>query len=156
MNKVQTYLKTKERETWLSRPTLTGFLFPSLVEKDWKFWSSQMSEQDGCPQNQVISFTSLKLIFSEAQSAVPRQIQVLLLLKCALKSSCPCLRQCPKSGFRGPKLMPQGKPEELQCKILDRDYTKEIKPFCPDAWVMTDAREEELTYIPCQGIWLTK
>lgn len=29
--------------------------------------------------------------------------------------------------------MPEGKPEELRCKTLDRDYTKEIQPFCPDA-----------------------
>ncbi|EAW99204.1 hCG2005651 [Homo sapiens] len=65
-----------------------------------------MSEQDGCPQNQVISFMSSKLIFSKAQSAVPRQIQVLLLLKCALKSSCPCLQQCQKWGFHGPKTVP--------------------------------------------------
>lgn len=42
---------------------------------------------------------------------------------------------------------------ELQCKSLDRDYTKESKPCCPDA---SKVMEGEFTYIPYQGIWLIK
>lgn len=42
-----------------------------------------MSEQGGCPWKQVASFTSLKPVFSKAQSAVPRQIQGPLLPQCA-------------------------------------------------------------------------
>lgn len=92
-----------------------------------------MSKRDGCPRTRVTSFTSLELIFSKAQSAVPRRIRALLPLTCALTPSCPCLQRGRGQGFHGPKEMPEGKPEELRCKTLDRDYTKEIQPFCPDA-----------------------
>lgn len=54
-----------------------------------------MTEQDGCPWKQVVSFTSLKPIFSKAQSAAPRQIQVPLLLSCAPQ---PVLTAAPNVG----------------------------------------------------------
>lgn len=38
------------------------------------------------------------------------------------------------------------KPEELQCKILDRDNTKEIRPFCIDA-----SKVMRLSYDRCHG-----
>lgn len=129
INKVWIYLEREERNLtpWAKSDM---FIFPSLVDKDWKFWSSLMSEQDGFPQNWVIRFTSWKLIFSKANSAVPRQIQVLLLLKSAQKFSCPCLWQRQKWGFHKCAIQ---EAEELQCKSLDRHCTKENRPFCPDA-----------------------
>lgn len=50
--------------------------------------------------------------------------------------------------------------EELQCKSLDRNSTKENRPFCPDASKVMrlshawHAMEGEFAYI--QGIWLIK
>lgn len=93
--------------------------------------------------------------FSKANSAVPRQIQVLLLLKSAQKFSCPCLWQHQKWGFHKCAIQ---EAEELQCKSLDRNCTKENRPFCPDASKVMrlsyDIPEGEFTCI--QGIWLIK
>lgn len=64
--------------------------------------------------------TSLKLIFSKAQSTVLTQIQVLLLLKCVLKSRC-LWTSVPKVGFHGPKVMPHGKQRNA---VLARPQTE--------------------------------
>lgn len=58
----------RERGTWLPQANSDMFLLPSLVDKDQKFWSSLMSEQDGCPRHRLISFTSLKLIECRAET----------------------------------------------------------------------------------------
>lgn len=109
-----------------------------------------MSEQGGCPWKQVASFTSLKPVFSKAQSAVPRQIQGPLLPQCAQQ---PVLTAAPSVGV--PRTKTDAVREATRGAVQD---ARQIIPKKPSlfvlmlfrwwGWVMTDAMGREFTCIP--------
>lgn len=76
-------------------------------------------------------FTSLKPIFSKAQSAVPRQSPGPLLRKCAPQ---PVLPVAPNVGIPWTNDDAIREAPSVPCEIQDGDYTKETKPLCPDVF----------------------
>lgn len=143
---------------WLPGPSLVCFSSPSLVNKDWKFWSSLVSEQEAAHDT--------RLLVLPHWSSYPQRPKVL----CRHKAKCCSGRsvrwspavQADSSAERVIPWTKTGAMRETRRAVMQdarRDYTKEIKLFILMllgwwGWVVTDTMGGEVTYIPCQGIQL--